>query len=604
MPSIKTLTPTLLLAFALAFIACLPQLYLCYARGSDWNGSFAYLDTDELAYSAYENSLIDGRPRRNDPYNGADNQSFETLFSIQFIPPYVLAGVAKLLHLSASQTFVLLVPLIVIAAVLTIYKLVLDITQNTLLAAASGVGVLCLGSLLGHYSEFLPFIRRYEPAFPFPICLGLFLLVWKSLTKSSYWWSIGAALTFVVLIYSYFFLWTAAAAWLVCILLLWFIARRARRTRTLTTAAYFASIGGLGLAAYVWLLSQRASTMDQAQVLELTRAPDLLRTPEIAGAAVLLIIAFSAKAKKLAWREPPVLFVISLALAPFVIFNHQVLTGRSLQPFHYTQFIANYMVTLAVFLLLGILWPKLPRLISVAVVVVSLTTTLALSVNVARSRLSENVLADQKRAVALKIKTENNDRIVFASDAFMTMLIPTEARNPMLWSRYSYIFGNITAVERKKLFFKYLYYSGFDEAKFMHAMQYDFTSRVEVFGAERTNPSLTQNHLEISTEEMRQAYQEYSSYCQHFSRTDAVSPTLGYAIVLSNVDLNNLDRWYTRDEGQRVGDFIVYKVTLREVTLREVQLGRVVYPRLFKFESFRNQFRPERTGINHPSRLC
>ncbi|HEY6805530.1 MAG TPA: hypothetical protein VI306_18275 [Pyrinomonadaceae bacterium] len=562
MLSAKRFAPGIL-ALILTFIACLPQLHLCYSRGSDWNGSFAYFDTDELAYCSYENSLIDGRPRRNDPYNGVDNQNFETLFSVQFIPPYVLAGLAKLFHLSASQTFVLLVPLIVISAVLVIYKLVLDITQNTSLAAASGVGVLCLGSLLVHYSDFLPFLRRYEPAFPFPICLLLFLLVWKSLTRPNYLWSIGAAFTFVILIYSYFFLWTAAAAWLLCILLLWFVARSSDRRITLRTAACFVVIGGLGLIAYVWLLSQRASTMDQAQVLELTRTPDLLRVPELVGTAVLLIITFFAKTKKLEWREPRVLFVISLALAPFVIFNHQILTGRSLQPFHYTQFIANYMVTLAVFLLSGILWPKLPRYVSAAVVIVSLTITLALSMQVARTRLFENVLADQKRAVALRIRDENNDRVVFASDAFMTMLIPTEARNPMLWSRYSYIFGNITAAERKTLFFKYLYYSGFDEAKFMQAMQYDFTSRVEIFGAERTNPSLTLNHQEISPEEMRQAYQEYTNYCARFSRTDAANPSLGYAIVLSNVDLNNLNRWYTHDAGERVGDFIIYKVALK-----------------------------------------
>src|SRR5437870_3914403 len=84
-----------LLIAAFTVITSLPQLYLCYVRGSEWNGSCAYLDTDELAYSAYINALIDGRPRRNDPYSGDDNAQSETLFSIQFLPAYVVALPAK-----------------------------------------------------------------------------------------------------------------------------------------------------------------------------------------------------------------------------------------------------------------------------------------------------------------------------------------------------------------------------------------------------------------------------------------------------------------------------------------------------------------------------
>src|SRR4029079_3581695 len=167
------------------------------------------------------------------------------------------------------------------------------------------------------------------------------------------------------------------------------------------------------------------------------------------------------------------------------------------------QFITNYMVSTAAVILLGLAWKRMPRLVPVALGLGSFALTAILSVNVARSTLAANVELDQKREVALTIKADNNDKVVFTSDALMTMLIPTEARNPMLWSRYSYIFGDITAAERKRSFFKFLYYSGFDEQKFMYAMNYDFTSRVEVFGAERTNPSLTVNHQDITPEELR-----------------------------------------------------------------------------------------------------
>jgi hypothetical protein len=59
--------PGLIAATVLAVITSLPQIYLNYQRGSEWNGAYAYFDSDEFAYSAYLNALIDGRTRRKDP---------------------------------------------------------------------------------------------------------------------------------------------------------------------------------------------------------------------------------------------------------------------------------------------------------------------------------------------------------------------------------------------------------------------------------------------------------------------------------------------------------------------------------------------------------
>ena len=50
------------------------------------------------------------------------------------------------------------------------------------------------------------------------------------------------------------------------------------------------------------------------------------------------------------WREPVNLLAISFALMVFVVFNQQVITGRSLQPVHYEWFIANYCALIAIVL--------------------------------------------------------------------------------------------------------------------------------------------------------------------------------------------------------------------------------------------------------------
>src|SRR5262245_13143236 len=204
-------------AVVVVIITSLPQLYLCYKRGPEWNGSYYYFDADEFAYSAYVNALIDGRPRRSDPYTGIDNGPYESLYSIQFIPAYLIAFPARMFGISASGSFIVLGTLVSVASALALFFLVFELTGNPMLSASAAIGVLCAGVLAsqppwGWYASSMPFpfLRRYLPAFPFPFFFAMALFVWRALTRTFLPWSLLAGLVFLVLIFSYFFLWTAA----------------------------------------------------------------------------------------------------------------------------------------------------------------------------------------------------------------------------------------------------------------------------------------------------------------------------------------------------------------------------------------------------------
>src|SRR5258705_7251501 len=204
--------PFLLAAVLLAAITSFPQIYLCYERRYEWNGAYAYLDSDEFAYSAYVNALIDGRPRRNNPYTGDDGGPFETLYSIQFIPAYSIAISARLLGVSASAAFIALVPLVTLSSCLILFLLLFDVTRNSALSSAGAIGVLCF-AVLANQTPFevtvtviFPFLRRYMPAFPFPFFFAMALFTWRALIRNALIWSMLAGLMLVVLIYSYFFL--------------------------------------------------------------------------------------------------------------------------------------------------------------------------------------------------------------------------------------------------------------------------------------------------------------------------------------------------------------------------------------------------------------
>src|SRR5215813_1586112 len=95
-----------LVSLALLVLSLIPQVHLWLVRGREWKGAYVAIQGDEPLYSAYINSLIDGRTRRNDPFaakdDSADSPLPESTFSIQFIPPYVISLLARGLGVTAA----------------------------------------------------------------------------------------------------------------------------------------------------------------------------------------------------------------------------------------------------------------------------------------------------------------------------------------------------------------------------------------------------------------------------------------------------------------------------------------------------------------------
>jgi hypothetical protein len=210
-------------AVAITLLSLYPQLLMWGARGREWNGTYAEIHGDEWVYSAYIQALIDGRPRRNDPYTGRDDRPDdrqpESLFSIQFVPAYMIAAPGRLFRFSSSTAFIVVGILAPLFGCLAICWLIFNLTKDHKLAAAGAVVVLCLGGLAagqgiihllvsGYQYSFIPFLRRFEPATPFPMFFLFCTFVWKSLQSNrirAYVWAAAAGLTLVLLIFSYFF---------------------------------------------------------------------------------------------------------------------------------------------------------------------------------------------------------------------------------------------------------------------------------------------------------------------------------------------------------------------------------------------------------------
>jgi hypothetical protein len=590
---------------AVVLLSMIPQIQLWIARGREWNGAYVATQGDELLYSAYINSLLDGRSRKNDPFGGRDSASGsplpESTFSIQFIPPYAIAAVARIFRLSASSAFIVLIWVAAFLAAVSVFWLIEAVTDDHRIAATGTLFVLCLGWVVGRYGLFnsffdigipaLHFLRRYQPAVAFPLFFVFQWLVWRALHSITNGVrrlnSVLAGVTLAVIIFSYLFLWTGALAWLSCIATLWLSFRPSERRKSIATLTTIVLITGFALIPYLYLISRRAATLDEQQTLVSIHRPDLLRAHEILGALILLIIIVGIRRRKIKLSESKVLFTASLALLPFVVFNQQILTGKAMQSFHFEIFVVNYSTLIALFITITLLWRFVSRRFLILTSAVALAA--GLIVVIVPSRLVFLPLAianDQRIPVLLRLKHLSEQdgtlaelrgqghasTLVFSPSIALMRLLPTWTSQGTLLDLGGVDFGGVTREQRKQFFYMHLYYSKVEAdslGKALNSTQsypaMDSSARSLVFGHERITPALNFDFKPIRSNEIDSEVQIYQNYVNSFSREEALKRPISYAVIPddSKFDFANLDRWYERDAGEHVGAYVLYRLRLK-----------------------------------------
>ncbi len=585
----------------LAIFTLYPQFKMWYLRGSDWQGQYAYNDIDEVAYSAYVKALMDGRPRRNDPYTGRDdepgNPQPESLFSIQFAAPYLIAVPARIFGVGTPWAMTIAGALSGFLGALAAFWLIAKITGDSLYAMMGSLVVLAGGALaagegaIGEILDFsysypyFPAFRRYVPAMPFPFFLAMIALVWLLVNtedlRKRIIYCVLASGCFAFTNFSYFYTWTTAAAWLGCLFILWILVRPEGFWKDLK-AFVALGVGCLfSLIPYAILLSNRSHTMDDVQLLILTHAPDLQRVPEYISFVVLLIIIAGVVFKKINWRTRETLFAVSLALVPLIVFNQQIITGRSLQPIHYQVFIGNYVAALALVVAVGILLKKTEIFNkSSAKAVIVFVALLAVVWGFVECHYTVRVLdeANVARDEGMDVAQRLNELAVTNGDTHKTVImpfsmlegddLPTIAPQSVLWARHQHVFAGVSWQENKERYYQYLYFQGVDEAYLADAMKTkgDFVSMIALFGWGRHTDRLNSAYKPLTYGEIDGEVRIYGAYIKNFNPRSSPETILSYVIVPSdwNPDFTNIDKWYQRESVEKFPAYTLYQVKLKE----------------------------------------
>ena len=608
----------------LAVFSLYPQFKMLYLRGADWNGHYAYNDIDEVAYGSYLKALIDGRPRKNDPYTGRDDSAehpqLESLFSIQFAGPMTIAIPARFFGIGAPWAMTISGAVAAFLTALAIFWLLGMITGDSIFAMAGSLIVLAGGALFageGAIGEILdtsysypyfPGFRRYIPAMAFPAFFTLVGLVWKLLcftpsktgaaaisadataVEATRAWRrsvfstpaiwVFAVFCFAYTVFTYFYVWTTAAAWLGCVGLCWIIARPdgvwSDAKRLLLPGAGFVA----ALIPYAWLLSQRSHTMDDIQLLVHTRALDLARVPELIGFVVLAVIAVGVATRMFALRDRATLFAISLALTPAIVFNQQLITGQSLQPIHYQVFIGNYVAGLAVVVTFGLIWRTTEnreslssRLAMAAIALVAACWGFVECHYTVRVLDDVNVVRDEAYPVGKRLTelakgdAERHRRTVIHLGIAEGDDLPTIAPQSVLWARHQHVFPGLDWQESKERYYQQLLYQGVGERQLADGMKKgdDFVSIIALFGWGRHTDRLNSEYRPLTYGEIDDEARKYADYAAAFDARKLGVPKLDYLVTPESLDpyMESIDKWYDRTDREQIGNYVLYRLKLK-----------------------------------------
>jgi len=259
-----------------------------------------------------------------------------------------------------------------------------------------------------------------------------------------------------------------------------------------------------------------------------------------------------------------------------------------MQPYHFAALVVNYTVLIGLFVGVTALWRSIPPRVLLWTATLSFVWGLAeVGLPSRFTTVPAAVQQDQMVPVLLRLQQLAKEdgtmadlhnkgsasTIIFSPQIALTELAPTWTSQGTLPDSGGIDFGHITREERKRYLYMHLYYAKADLGSLREALKGNpidpamkYYARSAIFGHERIVPALASDFKPITDEEIETEIHAYQAYANAFSRTEALQRPLTYLVIPAEggFDLSNIDRWYERDAGERVGAYTLYRVRLRD----------------------------------------
>lgn len=404
-------------ALLAGLIVAFPQIYFSYNNADQYQGIYVATTDNEFSYLARIQEVRDGhfglgnaisKDGKEDPYIQAP------------LGEILIAYLGKIFFLDLNGSILLARVLFTFLIFLCIYGLVFLFTKKKTTAVAAAIAVCLAKSLLSRggimallsggspTTLFLDFYRPVQPQASTLFFFAFLLLFWiffdtstQLSVKKRRFFGIVSALILGSSFYIYPYTWSFLYVFLGVLCLILLFQRKWPDVKRIILLA----LGGI-IIAIPYFLNIYKSTL-QPYFVEVSRRFGLVETHQLVlgflvpSLFVIFLLFFPRK-----WRERYV-FSLALLIAPFIVLNQQLITGRDFHSGHYHWFI-HQPLAIIFLVIIAFYWAEkllkkayIPKILTLLVIGASIytgTIIQAASYNASR----DQILYDQRYSPVIK----------------------------------------------------------------------------------------------------------------------------------------------------------------------------------------------------------
>ena len=344
---IKNHKGAILFAFLVAAIVAFPQFYFPYDHADSYQGIYIANTDNETGYLNRVQEVRDGHPLLGNAVfkDGKDDPYVQ--------PPLgeiIITYLGKIFFLDLNNTILLARFLFAFLGFLAVYGFVFLISKAKLTAVSAATAVCLARPLLSRgalvallkgeapVNTFLDFYRPVQPQVSFLFFFGFLLFFWLFFKKKQWIWGIISTLILGLSFYVYPYTWSFIYAFCGVLCLILIFQKKWPDVKRIIIMA----LGGIFIA-FPYFLNVYRSTL-HPYFLEITARFGLVETHQpilgflIPSIFIIFLLFFPRK-----WPERYI-FSLALFIAPFIVLNQQIVTGKNFNSGHYHWFVHQPLV--------------------------------------------------------------------------------------------------------------------------------------------------------------------------------------------------------------------------------------------------------------------
>ena len=440
---IKTHQWAILLAFLVGIIVAFPQFYFSYDHSETYQGIYIANSDSEAYYLNRVQEVRDGHPSLNSAHF-KDGKDDPYLF-----PPLdeiLVAYLGKTFFLDLNNTILLARFLFPFLGFLAVYGFVFLLSKEKLTAISAATAVCLAKSLLSRgaliallkgeasVTAFLDLGRPVHPQVDFLFFFGFLLFFWLFFERKRWIWGAASALILGSSFYAYPYTWSFLYAFLGVLCLILLFQKKRQDIKRIALVA----MGGIIIAIPYFLNFYEATLYPFFEEIifrgRLVETHQIILGFLVPSMFIIFLLFFPRK-----WRQQYI-FSLALFIAPFIVLNQQIITGKDFSSGHYHW---NYHQPLAVVFLIIILFYQIKfwsrragklfknintsKILAFLIIGVSIYTGIVIQ-SASYAKSEDQILYDQRYGPVvewLNVNTEKEEVVLAAPEQLDILLIYT-----------------------------------------------------------------------------------------------------------------------------------------------------------------------------------